>query len=174
MISLHHPQNNCCLRSLKLLTRACKINVSVEIVLKTRNIKVATYSVASLCHIKVTVHNNPLFEEPDHWRLRSKEINFTVGRTYSPSAVWTLTTRTMPSSEGKTSVILPSDDLTRAKLSSFTITNVPFLILAWFVWHLILCCRVGKYSDNYLFQNCLAIATTCFHFLRQDSSPSAC
>ena len=122
--------------------------------------------------IEVTVHNTSLLEEPHHWRLHSKGIVFTVGRTYSPSAVLTLTTRTMLSPEGKTFVIVPSDHFPHGKLSSFAITNAPFLIFAWFVCHLFPCCRVGKYSDNHFFQNCLIIATTCFPFLRLDSSPS--
>ena len=141
---------------------------------KIRNIKVAMYSAAYIHHIKVTVHNTPLLEEPHHWRLHSKGIILTVGHTYSPFAVLTLTNRTMLSSESKISVILPTDHIPRGKLSSFTITNAPFLIFAWFVCHLLLCCRVGKYSDNHLFQKCLVIVTTCFQFLRLDSLPSAC
>ena len=63
--------------------------------------------------------------------------------------------------------------------TTFLMVSCPPLLLPmlhslfdWFVCHLFLCCRVGKYSNNYLFQNCLIIATTCFHFLRLDSSPS--
>ena len=123
--------------------------------------------------MKVTVHHIPLFEELHYWRLHSKAITFTVGRTYSPSAALTLSTRTIPSSESKTSIILQSDHFPRGKFSSFTITNAHFLMFAWLICYLFLCCTIGKFSDNHLFQNCLVIATTCFHVLRLDLSPLA-
>ena len=60
VISLHHLQSNCSLHSLKLLIRTFRVSlesVSVEFVLKIHNIKVAMYSIACICHIKITVNN---------------------------------------------------------------------------------------------------------------------
>ena len=136
----------------------------MEFELKIRNIKVVMCSVAYIHHIKVTVHNIPLLEEPHHWRLHSKGIIFTVGRTYFPSAVLTLATCTM--------YLLKVKHPLFYQATSCTITYATFLIFACFVCHMFLCCRVGKYSDKHLFQNCLVIVTTCFHFLQLDSSPS--
>ena len=51
----------------------------------------------------------------------------------------------------------------QAKLLSFDITKAPCLIFAWFLWHLFLICKVGKYSDSHLFWKFLVLVIIGFH-----------
>ena len=95
-----------------------------------------------------------------------------AGWTYSQVIVFTFTTCTIPSDEGQMSIIRARSHFPLGKFSSFKSTIVPGSMFVWCTFHLPLDCNVGRYSISYLFQNWLDIATTCFHLLQLDMSPS--
>ena len=76
----------------------------------------------------------------------SRRYNFAAGRVYTPSLVFTSTTRTIPSSPGMTRCTRPRGHLPRLVESSETRTNSSTWRLGVFAAVLGRCVKVGRYS----------------------------
>ena len=93
-----------------------------------------------------------------------RRANLLTGRLKVLVAVLSRTTLTRPSLPGNVLITLASGQWQEKHLESFRITTSPSCRLGWILVHLVLDCRLCRYSLCHRFQKCWMMDWHIFHF----------